>query len=199
MEDWRVVELAARRISPELRLPRDTNADLRIHRAVRAHGGRGDRHRDEGDVHLSRPKGEEPHAAAGEHRVRDARVSGEWSLPGGGHRPVLLRRAHVPVRPAAGREIPAVPPDRRRSDRIEAGPRSTPRSSKRASGSTACSACRSSRCGSTASAAPCAGRDSRTVLAASLEGLSGRALRGVPRADRERIRSAYSTARSAGR
>ena len=74
---WVAVEAEALRDLRRLRLRRDPPAGARAHRAVRARGGRGHRHRRQGDVHLRRPQGPLADPATRGHRWGGSRLHRE--------------------------------------------------------------------------------------------------------------------------
>ena len=86
-----VADTGARGRAP-LRLRRDRDADLRVHRGVPAHAGRDLGHRHQGDVHLRGSRRRPDHAAAGEHRRRGAGRDQRRADPGAAAA-VLLRTA----------------------------------------------------------------------------------------------------------
>ena len=85
--------------------------------AVRARRRRVDRRRQQGDVHLRRPRRPVGHAAPGGHRRRDARGDRARAGPRPAAGQALVRRAVLPLRAPAGRPLPAAPAGRRRGDR----------------------------------------------------------------------------------
>ena len=99
------------------RLRADRAAGLRGHRAVRARRRRVHRRREQGDVHLRRPRRPLGDAAPGGHRGRGP--VGDRARPGPGRAAgqAALRRAVLPLRAAAGRALPAAAAGRHRGHR----------------------------------------------------------------------------------
>ena len=109
-----------------LRLSRDRDADLRVHRGLRAADRRDQRHRHQGDVQLRRSRRRRDHAPARIHRRHRARHHLQ-RLDAEPAAQILRQRPDVPLRAPAKGPLPPVPPDRRRADRRGAARRATSR------------------------------------------------------------------------
>ena len=104
----------ARRGAP-LRLSRDGDADLRVHRAVRPRHRRDDRRGLQGDVHVPGSRRRIAHPAAGIHRRHLPRLRVQRRARAAAAAEDLRRRSDVPLRAAAEGPPAPVPPDRPRS------------------------------------------------------------------------------------
>ena len=111
----------ARRLRPH------RDADLRGHAALQPHGGRGDRRRPEGDVHLPGRERGQPDAAPGGHRAGRARLPRARHAQGAAAGEAVVPVELLPLRAPAGR---AASGSSGRSGRRRSAPRtrrSTPR------------------------------------------------------------------------
>ena len=109
---------AAHRLARAVRVPLRRDADVRAHRAVRAHVGRDLRRRDEGDVHVRGQGRPVRDAASGEHGRASCGPSSTHAQDLGRPRSAAYYVAtRVPPRPPAGRPPAGVPPVRHRGDR----------------------------------------------------------------------------------
>ncbi len=115
---WNQVEAICARGLSSIQLPGDPHAYSGRDGSICARRRRGDRHRQQRDVHIRRPRRQFAYAAAGSHRVGDARLHRTSSGPDSRPAKAVLHRPDVPARAAAKRPLPAVLSDRRGGDRI---------------------------------------------------------------------------------
>ena len=151
LRDALVERIAAPRVRHG-RIRPHRHADLRGHGAVLARRGGVDRRRQQGDVHVHRPRRSLDDAASRGHRAGLPRVRRARHAQAAAAGQALVPRPVLPPGGAAGRSLPAVLPDRRRGASAATTRCSTP---SRSCCSRVCSrrlAPRARGCGSQASA-----------------------------------------------